>query len=133
MAVVGVRPAYRNIANQIGHMFNASFLGAYKVIVVEDDVDVFNMDEVLHALASKCHPTRQIKLYDDVVDPSPLNPFLSTEERRWQTGARVVFDCTWPIEWAKKRAVPPRMSFKEAYASELQERVIQNWKNYGFR
>ncbi len=133
MAVVGVRPTYSNIANHIGNMFNASMLGAYKVIVVEDDVDVFNMAEVIHALASKCHPTRQIKLYDQVVDPSPLNPFLSPEERKWQTGARAVFDCTWPVEWPRETAVPPRMSFKEAYPEELKERVIQNWSNYGFK
>ena len=133
MAIVGIKPIYANVATQVGNVFAGAQLGAYKIIVVEDDVDVFNLAEVLHALASKCHPTRGIRLFDRVIDPSPLNPFLSPEERKWQVGAKAVFDCTWPVEWPKESAVPPRTSFKESYPKEVKEKVIKNWANYGFR
>ncbi len=131
MAVVGVKSNYKGAANQIGHAFAAAQMGVYKVIVVEDDVDVFNMAEVFHALASKCHPTRGIWLYEDAVDPSPLNPFLSPEERKWHIGAKAVFDCTWPVEW--EGAVPGRASFNEMYGQKIKDRVVENWMNYGFK
>jgi len=130
MAIVGVKPAYRGIVNQVGYAFAAAKMGAYKVIVVEDDVDVFNLSEVLHALASKCHPKRGIRLYDEAIDPSALTPFLSPEERKWHMGAKAVFDCTWPVEW--EGAVPGRVSFNEMYPQEIRERVIRNWAHYGF-
>ncbi len=130
MAIVGVKPAYRGIANQVGYAFAAAQLGLYKVIVVEDDVDVFNMSEVLHALASKCHPQRGIRIYDEAIEPSHANPFLSPEESAGHMGAKVIFDCTWPLDWGG--AVPGRVSFQEMYPREIKERVIQNWKNYGF-
>ena len=130
MAIVGVKPSYRGIANQIGYAFSAAQLGAYKVIVVEDDVDVFNMTEVLHALASKCHPIRGIKQYDEALEPSSLNPFSSPEERRWHLGAKVVFDCTWPLDW--EGIVPERVSFNEMYPKDVRERVLKNWKKYGY-
>ncbi len=130
MAIVGVKPSYKGIANQIGHAFAAAQMGVYKVIVVEDDVDVFSMSEVFHALASKCHPVRGIRIYDEAIDPSPLNPFLSPEERKWHIGAKAVFDCTWPVEW--EGAVPGRVSFREMYPKEIRERIEQNWSKDGF-
>ena len=129
MAIVGVKPAYRGIANQVGYAFAAAKMGVYKIIVVEDDVDVFNLPEVWHALSSKCHPVRGIRVYDEAIDPSGLNPFMSPEERKWHMGAKVVFDCTWPLEW--EGAVPGRVSFNEMYPREIQEKVIRNWANYG--
>ncbi len=130
MAIVGVKPAYKGMANQIGYAFAAAQMGVYKVIVVEDDVDVFNRTEVLHALASKCHPIRGIRLYDETIEPSSLNPFSSPEERKWHLGAKAIFDCTWPLEW--EGATPGRVSFNEMYPPEVKARVIQNWKHYGF-
>lgn len=132
MAIVGIKPTYAGIPVQIGNLFAAAQLAAYKVIVVEDDVDVFNLAEVLHALASKCHPSRSIKILEGTVDPSPLNPFLSPEERRLQVGAKAVFDCTWPVDWSKETVVPPRVSFNEMYPAEVKEKVTKNWANYGF-
>lgn len=130
MAIVGVKPTYKGIANQIGYAFAAAQMGVYKIIVVEDDVDVFNMTEVLHALASKCHPIRGIRLYDEAIEPSSLNPFSSPEERKWHLGAKAIFDCTWPLEW--EGAVPGRVSFNEMYPKDVKERVVKNWKHYGF-
>ncbi|MDP2647453.1 MAG: UbiD family decarboxylase [Desulfobacterales bacterium] len=130
MAIVSVKPTYRGVANQIGYAFAAAQMGAYKVIVVEDDVDVFNMTEVLHALSSKCHPIRGIRQYDEAIEPSSLNPFSSPEERKWHLGAKVIFDCTWPLDW--EGAVPGRVSFNEMYPRDIRERVLQKWTQYGY-
>jgi 4-hydroxy-3-polyprenylbenzoate decarboxylase len=136
MVIVGVKTAYceySNIASKVENLIAASPTMASKVIVVDEDVDVFNLGEVLHAFATKCHPTRGIRLTDREVAGTNLAPYLSPEERKWLKGARALFDCTWPLEWPRETAVPPKMSFNEAYPKEVKEKVLQNWTSYGFK
>ena len=64
MVVVGVRPAYSNIASQIANLIYGSKLSpwCHMVIVVDQDTDIYNKDEVIHALSTKCHPARGIRI-----------------------------------------------------------------------
>ncbi len=136
LVIVGVRTAaseYSNIAARVENIIAASPTIASKVIVVDDDVDVFNLSEVLHAFATKCHPARGIRITDHEVAGTILTPYLSPEERKWLKGARALFDCTWPVEWSRETVIPPKMSFNEIYSQELRDKVIQNWASYGFK
>jgi len=132
LAVVGVRKLYSDVAGQIANVLGTWPSGVPShIIVVEDDVDPFNLTEVLHALVTKCHPQRGIIVRDR--EPAiPLVPYLSLEERRWGKGVRAIFDCTWPLEWSREVEVPPRVSFKDVYPDDIKEKVIKNWKAYGY-
>lgn len=132
MVIVGVKNQYCNIATQVKNIIHSRWAWYNKIIVVEDDVDVFNVDEVLHAFATKCHPARGIRVTQHEVALG-LTPFLSPEERKWQKGAGVVFDCTWPRDWPLETHVPLRTSFNEAYHTELKDKVMENWQKYGFK
>lgn len=101
------------------------------VIVVDDDVDPTNMREVIHALATKCHPIRGIIQVANA-PLGPLTPFLSTEERTGNKGAYVVYDCTWPTTWDAKD-IPIRSSFNNIFPKEIQDKVLKKWKQYGFK
>lgn len=103
-----------------------------KLILVDDDIDVFDLSQVIHALATKCHPGRGI-LSDQVLSSNPLSPYLSHEEREKRKGFIAVFDCTWPSDWTMETDIPPRVSFNEVYPEEIKEKVIRNWKSYGFK
>lgn len=105
--------------------------GAPYVIVVEDDVDVYDIWQVLHALATKCHPWRGIQKVENAIGHA-LMPFSSRQERLLRKGAMVSFDCTWPLDWDPSIAVPPRASFDKIFPGEIQEHVLNNWENYGF-
>ncbi len=97
------------------------------VIVVDDDVDIYNMDEVIHALCTKCHPVRGIRVRDH--EPgNPLNPFLNLHERINGLGSRVIFDCTWPLDWPKESVVPAKIAFNSCYSPEVQERALGIWE-----
>jgi 4-hydroxy-3-polyprenylbenzoate decarboxylase len=133
LAIVGVKTIYPNIATLIGNVIASAQTVTNQVIVVDEDVDVFNMDQVLHALFTKCHPIRGITASDKQVMILTLAPYLSPDERSKGLDARVVFDCTWPLEWPKETSVPRRVSFNEAYPDEIKSRVEQNWQNYGFK
>ena len=130
--VVAVKPAYYGIAGEIAHVIWGSRHGCITpwVIVVEDDVDPFNMDQVLHAMMNKCHPSRGINKVEHAL-AWPLFPWLSKYERKHRIGARVYFDCTWPVHWDPED-VPSRMSFQEAYPEDVQKRALNKLQRNGF-
>ncbi|MBW1800656.1 MAG: UbiD family decarboxylase, partial [Deltaproteobacteria bacterium] len=130
--VVAVKPAYYGMAGEIAHVVWGSRHGCITpwVIVVEDDVDPFNMEEVLHAMMSKCHPSRGIVKVEQAL-AWPLFPWLSEYERGHRIGARAYFDCTWPVHWDPAE-IPARMSFKEAYPEEVQQKALEKLRKYGF-
>lgn len=129
--VVSVKAEHAGIAARIKNAFLARRpTCAHKIIVVDDDVDVFDMNQVLHAFATKCHPIRGINVSEEYV--LNLIPNLSPEERKSRKGGVVVFDCTWPVDWDKETEVPPKISFSTE-SPELQDKVIKNWKSYGFK
>ena len=133
MVVVGVRPAYSNIATQIANLVFGSKLSPWfnMVIVVDEETDIYNKDDVIHALATKCHPIRGIRKYEHAVG-TPLYPSADPDDRKWSRGAQVLFDCTFPLDWPKAD-LPIKVSFNKVYPKEIQEKVLKNWKNYGFK
>jgi 4-hydroxy-3-polyprenylbenzoate decarboxylase len=128
LVVVAVKTLYSNIAEQVAHVVWGSEAGMTKpyLIVVDDDVDPFNMAEVVHAVASKCHPYRGILKQEHTI-ANPLWPFLSAYERQHKLGSRVYFDCTWPLDW-DPADVPARVAFKEIYPTEVQQKAITKWQ-----
>ncbi len=132
IVVVGVKTAYTGIAQQIANLIYGSKLAPWfhMTIVVDEDTDIYNKDEVIHALATKCHPIRDIHKYENAPG-TPLNPYASPEERKTSTGAKVLFDCTFPLDWPKSD-LPIRVSFDNVYPQEIQDKVNENWKKFGY-
>lgn len=128
-AVVSLRRGHgiANAASQVRNVLCARGRGRPdKFIVVDDDVNIFNLGEVFHALATKCHPLRGIKTSDREI-ASGLTPYLSVEERDSGSGSTALFDCTWPANWPVTDDVPPRVSFKDDYPEEVQKEVLKKW------
>ncbi|HLA26807.1 MAG TPA: UbiD family decarboxylase [Syntrophales bacterium] len=128
--VVGVKTTHADMAVRVKNAFSAWRPSCmHKIIVVDEDVDVFNLNEVLHALATKCHPIRGIKAYEEHI--LHLVPALSAEERAKGKGAVALFDCTWPTEWPLEER-PPRISFS-TYPDDLVAKITKKWTKYGFK
>ena len=102
-----------------------------KVIIVNEDIDVFNMDEVMHAFGTRLHPVRGVSANPDCLGWT-LTPYLSPEERANGKVATGVYDCTWPAGWSKESDIPVRTSFRTSFPDVLQQKVIDNWREYGF-
>ncbi len=131
--VVATKTPYSGIASRIANCIWANKNGAWltKVFVVQDDVDPTNMREVFHAFSTVHHPIRGTQ----ILSPTPghaLMPHLSHHDRTYGIGANVVYDCTWPKDWSKEET-PKKASFKDIYPKEIQERVLNNWRKYGFK
>lgn len=132
LIIVRIRALYGSIPHVVKNIVTAIEPGMPKVMVVDDDVDIFNLNEVWHAFAAKCHPGRGIRIQEpDMVNP--LIPFLSVEERTHVRGASMLMDCTWPVDWPKDTDMPPRISFRETYNKNIQESALAKWNKLGMK
>lgn len=98
------------------------------VLVCNDDLDLTNPVSLFHALVTKCHPKRDVVVIKNS-SASADAPYLSASERELGSGATAIFDCTWPLDWDKSIAVPPKVCFAESYPVELQEKILAEWSN----
>ncbi len=131
--IIGVKSGGNAIVRQILDILTTRRSDWSKIIVVDQDVDVFDMAQVIHALSTKCHPRRGIIIKDvEKGKGNPLTPCLTPEERRAYMAPVVAFDCTWPPEWPKETHIPIKSSFNEIYPEEIKQKVIEKWKSYGF-
>jgi 4-hydroxy-3-polyprenylbenzoate decarboxylase len=133
MCVVSTEVPFINFARRVAHAVWATKPGlfVYYIVVVEADVDPTNMDAVLHAITTKCHPVNGIHHVPHIPGFPVLLPFLSPKERLIGDAAGVIFDCTWPKDWPRE-SIPEKASFENLWPADLQERVLKNWENYGF-
>lgn len=131
LVVIGIKSREGGAATGVRDMLPLSEVGMAFIVVVEEDVDVFNLAEVMHSMATKCHPRRGISV-KDVYFGVPFTVSTTPEERKAGKGARAVFDCTWPPDWSREQEVPPRISFAEDYPEEVKAKVLKNWARYGF-
>ena len=103
------------------------------------------MNAVFEFIIFSCHHERNHNAIDNfralfgsrqiLQNPASIYPgllHLRASDSRWDMAAwaKVIFDCTWPLEWGG--AVPERVSFNEMYPEDIKQRVIQNWTRYGF-
>src|SRR3990172_6943894 len=84
LVVVSVRRAYSGIAHHVANAIWGSRLSSFVpfVVVVDEDVDVFNLGEVVHAIVMKYHPVRGVHAQPSSTG-NPLWPFLSFHESLW--------------------------------------------------
>lgn len=133
VAVVSVEKYYEGVAEHVANAIWGSKLGYLLpyVVVVDHDVDPYNWNEVIHAMFTKLHPTRSLHVRENTPGHG-LMPFLNYHERTWGIGSNLLIDLTWPIDWDKNIEVPQKASVKDMYPRELAQRIIAEWKSYGF-
>ncbi len=129
LAVVSVHRGGAEIAGRVLQTLTARRALLSKIIVVDDDVDVFNLAAVLHAFATKCHPGNGIHVTRYEGRANTLTPCYSQAERVARCGATAAFDATWPLEWPAE-IIPVRATFDSSPA-DLQKRVLERWKALG--
>ena len=132
LAVISTQVPFANFAKHLAFSLWGSTSGrtTWFLIVVDEDIDPTNMSEVLWALSTRCHPQRGIFSTGSSWSISLL-PFLSEYERKHNLGSQVLFDCTWPKDWPAAD-IPRKASFDQVWPEEVQKRVLENWKNYGY-
>lgn len=132
LVVVGVKSGGREVAKKVRDVLTGRRAYYTKIMVVDEDVDVFDLRQVLHAFSVKCHSFRGVFLNQREGIGSIATPCYSREEREKLVGATALFDCTWPPEWPRDE-IPSKMSFEDAYPQEVKDKALAKWATCGFR
>ena len=108
---VSIKQAYAGHAKQAGMLAASVHGAAYMarfVIVVDEDINPFKLDDVLWALCTRCHPDRDINIINRTWS-GPLDPNIPAGQPGFASCA--IIDATRPFEW--KEDFPPTVTFDD--------------------
>jgi UbiD family decarboxylase len=97
-----------------------------KVILLDDDIDPSNVNEVVWAFATRCHPDTDSHFYRHE-STLPLIHYLTMAEKKDASSTKVVYNGLLPAFDRSEIS-----SFKYSYPTDIQEKVVSNWKKFGF-
>ncbi|MDO8720774.1 MAG: UbiD family decarboxylase [Syntrophales bacterium] len=138
IAIISIEQLYYGHARQVAAALwgttLSSMVGKF-VIVVDSDVDIYDINKVLVAVANRCRGAKDVIAYEGTFG-GPLDPSNSPEVLK-ETGEigrwdRVLIDATWPYEWAPREEWgglkhPPACLAEE----DIMEKVRGRWDKYG--
>ena len=131
LCIVGVSRGGREVTEQVLNALTGRRTYFTKILVVDDDVDIFNLGEVIHAWATRCHSERGTIIKHVEGSAQALTPCYDMEERSRRAGAAAAFDVTWPPSWDRTE-IPVKARFDATFPAEVKKKVLDNWKSYGF-
>lgn len=118
LAVVAIRQSYPGhatqaavVASQVG---GVAYLGRY-VVVVDDDIDIYDMNDVWWAILTRVDPDRDVQLVRRGW-AGPLDQAVHPDERG--LNSRLLIDATRPWEWRERFAQPVRTAARAREAHE---------------
>lgn len=121
--VIAIKQRYPGHARQAGvvasQCHGGAYLGRY-VVVVDDDVDVYNIHEVLWAMCTRADPARATEVIRRAWS-GPIDPAIPKEEKGFNS--RMIIDACRPFEW--REDFPPAAEV----SPELRERVMRKWRD----
>jgi len=101
IAIEQAHPGHATQAGLVGGQIAATVYGGRFVVVVDHDVDVFDLDEVLWALATRCDPARDSQFVTGAWS-SRLDLAVPRDERG--RNSRLILDATRP--WERRDEFP---------------------------
>ena len=124
---------YPHFAKQIADSIWASkfAFALQRLIVVDDDVDPCDMEQVLHAIATRCHPQRGIFTHP-YAPGHPVMPASNLHERQYGQSQHLLLDCTLATN-LESGDRPRHGSFQTSFPTEMKEKVLGRWASaYGY-
>ncbi|HYY88893.1 MAG TPA: UbiD family decarboxylase [Chloroflexota bacterium] len=106
MTIVAIEQQYAGHARQAGLMASQCGAAAYAgrfVVVVDEDIDIYDLNDVFWAMTTRCDPIRDVRTIDRAWS-GPLDPAIHPDERGYNS--RLIVDATRPWEWRDRFAEP---------------------------
>jgi len=124
LAIISMKQMYPGHADQVLTAAISTEMGAYglkTVIVVDDDIDAWDIPRVLYALSFRFQPNRSQVIKRG--RSTPLDPSLPIESR--DITGRLLLDATIPYDW-KEKPIPIALD------PDIVKQVQGRWKELGF-
>lgn len=124
--VISIDQQYSGHARQVGYHAasgaEGGYFGRFKV-VVDDDIDVFDLQEVMWAIVSRVDPTADIHILEGCWN-STIDPRIHPDKKEAGdiTGSQAIIDATRPYHWRDQFPPVNEMS------SEVKEQLFENWE-----
>ncbi|MBO0806880.1 MAG: UbiD family decarboxylase [Actinobacteria bacterium] len=121
------------LARRIGEVAFAgkAGFGTPKVLVVEDDIDITNVNEIVWAFATRGHPEHGESRFP--AEPTAaLSVYLDEAERHSYQAGKVVYNCLLADRFAREDR-PVKGSLQHGWPADIRNRVLGNWHAYGYR
>jgi UbiD family decarboxylase len=104
---------------------------AHRLILVGDNIDVYDSKDVMWAFCTRCRPFADETLFEDVTGFS-LIPYMGHGTGNPTKGGKVVSDALMPTEYTAG-ATWEAADFEHSYPEDVKAKVLANWKSMGFR
>jgi 4-hydroxy-3-polyprenylbenzoate decarboxylase len=123
LAIISVKQMYPGHVEQVGTAAISTEMGAYglkTVIIVDDDIDPWDISRVLYALSFRFNPNRA-----QIINrgrSTPLDPSLPIDKR--DITSRIIIDATIPFDW-KEKPIPIELD------PEMVKSVKARWSELG--
>jgi len=122
LTVLAIKQRYPGHARQAGLIASqcqgSAYLGRY-IVVVDDDIDAYDINDVLGAMCSRADPVDSAEIIWRCWS-GPLDPIITKE--RTGLSSRMIVDACRPFEWLAN--FPPAADI----SPERQQAVIAKWK-----
>jgi 4-hydroxy-3-polyprenylbenzoate decarboxylase len=105
--------------------------GVPKILLVEDDIDITDVNQVVWAFATRTHPEHG-EVHFPAEPTAALSVYLSEEERHTYRADKVIYSCLLADRFSKEER-PVKGSFENGWPVDIQQRVLANWHGYGYR
>ena len=125
-SIVAIRQRYPGHARQAAIVASqcrpGAYLGRY-VVVVDDDIDIYNIDDVIWAMSTRSNPADSIQIIRRAWS-GPLDPAIPQGSKGFNS--RALIDATRPYEWREDfppvNALSPTLKeqLSKKYASVLE-------------
>jgi 4-hydroxy-3-polyprenylbenzoate decarboxylase len=99
LVIVSIKQRYPGHARQaalVASQCRAAALLTRYVMVVDDDIDIWDSNEILWALCTRTDPAKDIDILRRCWS-NPIDPIIPTSERGFQS--RGIIDACRPYEW----------------------------------
>ena len=135
LVVVAIKQRYPGHAKQaavIAAQCRAAALLTRYVVVVDDDIDIWDSNELLWALCTRTDPIKDIDIMRRCWS-NPIDPIIPPEERGFQS--RAIIDACRPYEWIndfpKVSGASPELKKKmiEKFGASLAGRRLRHLEN----
>jgi len=124
LAIISVKQMYPGHADQVLTAAISTEMGAYglkTVIVVDEDIDPWDISRVMYALSFRFQPNRSQVIKRG--RSTPLDPSLPINAR--EITGRLLLDATIPYDW-KEKPIPIELD------PEMVKKIEARWSELGF-
>jgi len=125
--------ASTELAKKIGDLVfpTKTGFGFPKILLVEDDFDFTDVAQVVWAFASRAHPHHG-EVYFENRAQNNLPVFLEPEEKFSYHTTKVVHNCLVADRFPTESR-PVAADLAHGWPPEIQQRVLNGWRSYGYR